>query len=83
MELDGLALIANPLGEAAKAAVAFVASHVRSHADSLKVQTFRGTHLSSLTVRIEQVDFDDRDLWEKNIDDLILTAAAWQRQPLG
>jgi hypothetical protein len=38
MELDGLALNVNPLGEAAKAAVAFVVSHVRSHADLLKVQ---------------------------------------------
>lgn len=44
---------ANPLGDATKAAAAFVVSHVRSHTDSLKVQTFRGNHLSSLTVRME------------------------------
>ena len=80
MELDGLASNANPLGEAAKAAVAFVVSHVRSHADSLKVQTSRGNYLSSLTVRAEQVDFDDRDSWERNMDDLILKAAIWQSE---
>jgi protein SMG6 len=78
MELDGLASNVNPLGDAAKAAIAFVASHVRSHADSLKVQTSRGNYLSSLSVRAEQVDFDDPDSWERNMDDLILKAAIWQ-----
>ena len=78
MELDGLASNGNPLGEAAKAAVAFVVSHVRSHADSLKVQTSRGNYLSSLTVRMEQVDFDDRDSWERNMDDFILKTAIWR-----
>ena len=77
MELDGLALNANPLGNVVKAAVAFVVSHVRSHADLLKVQTYHwhGNYLSSLTVCTEQVDFDDRDLWERNMDDLILKTA--------
>ena len=78
MELDGLASNGNPLGEAAKAAVAFVVSHVRSHADSLKVQTSRGNYLSSLTVRTEQVDFDDRNSWERNMDDFILKTAIWR-----
>lgn len=78
MELDGLAANASPLGEAAKAAIAFVANRVRSHADSLKVQTSRGNYLSSLSVRAEQVDFDDPDSWERNMDDLILKAAIWQ-----
>ncbi|KAI0303402.1 hypothetical protein B0F90DRAFT_1911396 [Multifurca ochricompacta] len=78
MELDGLATNATPLGEAAKAAIAFVASHVRSHADALKVQTSRGNYLSSLSVRSEQIDFDDPDSWERNMDDLILKAAIWQ-----
>ncbi|KAH9053859.1 hypothetical protein EDB87DRAFT_1676684 [Lactarius vividus] len=64
MELDGLASNPTPLGEAAKAAIAFVVGHVRSHADSLKVQTSRGNYLSSLTVRSEIVDFDDPDSWE-------------------
>ena len=78
MELDGLASNANPLGDAAKEAVAFVVGHVRSHADSLKVQTSRGNYLSSLTVRAEQIDFDERDSWERNMDDLILKTAIWQ-----
>ena len=39
MELDGLASNANPLGDAAEEAVAFVVGHMRSHADSPKVQT--------------------------------------------
>jgi len=30
-----------------------------AHADSLKVETSRGSHLSSLSARTEQVDFDD------------------------
>ncbi|KAI9455599.1 hypothetical protein BJY52DRAFT_638264 [Lactarius psammicola] len=78
MELDGLASNPTPLGEAAKAAITFVVGHVRSHADSLKVQTSRGNYLSSLTIRSELVDFDDPDSWERNMDDLILKAAIWQ-----
>jgi protein SMG6 len=78
MELDGLASNATALGEAAKAAIEFVASRVRSHSDALKVQTSRGNYLSSLSVRAEQVDFDDPDSWERSMDDLILKAAIWQ-----
>jgi hypothetical protein len=78
MELDGLASNANALGDAAKAAIEFVASHVRSHSDGLKVQTSRGNYLSSLSVRAEQIDFDDPDSWERCMDDLILKAAIWQ-----
>jgi protein SMG6 len=78
MELDGLASNQTPLGEAAKAAIAFVVGHVRSHSDGLKVQTSRGNYLSSLMVRSEQVDFDDPSSWDRNMDDLILKAAIWQ-----
>jgi hypothetical protein len=78
MELDGLASNASALGEAAKAAIDFIASHVRSHSDALKVQTSKGNYLSSLSVRVEQVDFDDPDSWERSMDDLILKAAIWQ-----
>ena len=78
MELDGVASNVIPFGEAAKAAVALVVSHVRSRGDSPKVQISRGNHLSSLTVRTEQVNFDDRDSWQRNMDDLILKAAIWQ-----
>ncbi|KAI0259016.1 hypothetical protein BC834DRAFT_1019956 [Gloeopeniophorella convolvens] len=59
MELDGLAAAPAPLGDAARAAVASVVAHVRSHADALKVQTSRGNYLASLTVRRELVDFDN------------------------
>jgi hypothetical protein len=51
MELDGLASNATALGEAAKAAIEFIATRVRSHSDTLKVQTSRGIYLSSLSVR--------------------------------
>ena len=54
MELDRLALNAKLLGDAAKAAVVSVVSHVCLHADLLN-------YLSSLTVHMEQVNFDYRD----------------------
>ena len=80
MELDGLASNANPLSEAAKAAIAFMVGHVHSHADLLKVQMSRGNYLSSLTVCTEQVDFNDHDSWEKNMDNVILKVAIWQSE---
>ena len=49
--------------------------HIRLHADSLQVQTSRGNYLSSLTIRSDQVDFDDPGSWDRNMDDLILKAA--------
>jgi len=64
MELDGLASNATALGEAAKAAIEFIATRVRSHSDALKVQTSRSNYLSSLSMRAEQVDFDDPDSWD-------------------
>ena len=78
MELDVLTLNRNALGEAAKAAIEFVVSHVRFHSDALKVQTSWGNYLSSLSVHVEQVDFDDPDLQECCMDNLILKAAIWQ-----
>ena len=71
MVLDVLALNANLLSKVAKAAVAFVVSHVRSHANSLKVQTSRGNYLSLLsgsllTIRTKQINFDDHDSCERN-----------------
>ena len=78
MELDGLATSNSPqLAEAAKAALSFISSNVRTLSTSLKIQTSRGNYLSSLNVRTEQVDFSDRDSWERNMDDLILRAAIW------
>jgi protein SMG6 len=69
MELDGLALNATAL-QSAKAAIEFVASHIRSYSDTLKAKMSRGNYLSSLSVRAEQVDFDDPDPRERRMDDL-------------
>ena len=78
MELDGLATSNSPqLAGASKAALSFVSSNLKTLATSLKIQTSRGNYLSSLNVRTEQVDFSDRDSWERNMDDLILRAAVW------
>ncbi|KAK7023722.1 PINc domain-containing protein [Favolaschia claudopus] len=76
-ELDGLSSNPSQLGEAAQAALAYLSSHVRSHATSLKVQTTKGNYLTSLSVRAEQVDFAAGSA-ERNMDDLILKAAIWQ-----
>ena len=84
MELDGLSSTSNrntPLGEAAVAAVSYIDSHVRSHSAALKVQTSKGNYLPNLNIRTEQVDFADGEAtWERNMDDLILRAAMWQRE---
>ena len=78
MELDGLAMSDLPqLAEASKAALSFISSNLKALSTSLKIQTSRGNYLSSLNVRTEQVDFSDRDSWERNMDDLILRAAVW------
>ena len=75
MELDRLALNVNALGKVIKAAMEFVVSHLRSHSDALKVQTSQDNYLSSLSVCAKQIDFDDPDLWEQCMDDLILNLA--------
>ncbi|CAL1704092.1 unnamed protein product [Somion occarium] len=80
MELDGLASNSSPLGEAALSAASSITSHIRSHSNSLKVQTSRGNFLQSLNVRTELVEFNgNEDSWERNMDDLILRAAIWQK----
>ncbi|KAG6333998.1 hypothetical protein ID866_5081 [Astraeus odoratus] len=78
MELDGLSANTSPLGQAAQQALSYITSHIRSHGMSLKVQTSKGNYLTSLSVRIEQVDFTDKESWEQCMDDLILKAAVWQ-----
>ncbi|KAG6869024.1 hypothetical protein C0993_005683 [Termitomyces sp. T159_Od127] len=79
MELDGLSANASAqLSEAAQGAVAYVSTHIRSHAVSLKVQTSKGNYLTTLSVRTEQVDFAGD--WERSTDDLILRAAIWQEE---
>jgi protein SMG6 len=78
MELDGLSSSSSPqLAETAKAGLDYISSHLKSLSISLKVQTSKGNYLSSLSVRTEQVDFDNQDSWDRNMDDLILRAAIW------
>ena len=74
MELNGLASNANPLNDAT---VAFLVSHMCLYANLLKVLSC-GNYLLSLTVCMEQVDFDGCDLQERNMDDLIPKTAIWQ-----
>jgi hypothetical protein len=61
MKLNGLALNPTALGEAAKATIKFVVSHIHSHSDALKVQMSQGNYLSSLSVHMKQVNSDDPD----------------------
>ena len=76
MELDSQSSNMSQLGDAATAALRYITSHVKSHAISLKDLTSRGNYLSNLNVRTEQVDFAS-NMWERNMDDLILCAAIW------
>lgn len=76
MELDGLKSNPSKLGEAAKIALDYITTHIRSHSISLKVQTSKGNYLTNLNVRIEQVDFSAGNP-ERSMDDLILKAAIW------
>jgi len=78
MELDGLSSSNSPqLAETARSALDYISKNLKSHSVSLKVQTSKGNYLPSLSVRTEQVDFNDQDSWERNMDDLILRAAIW------
>ena len=76
MELDGLSRDLGQLGEAAQSAMSYLASHIRSHSTSLKVQTSKGNYLQNLNVRTEEVDFSSGSA-ERSMDDLILKAAIW------
>ncbi|KII88741.1 hypothetical protein PLICRDRAFT_176290 [Plicaturopsis crispa FD-325 SS-3] len=78
MELDGLSSNTTALGEAAQSAMSYITAHIRTHSKSLKVQTSKGNYLTTLSVRAEQIDFDDGSSWERSMDDLILKAAIWQ-----
>lgn len=79
MELDDLSSNPNQLGSAAKEALAFISSHIRTHSVSLKVQSSKGNYLNSLSVRAEEVDFfqcaNGQGDVDGNMDDLILKAA--------
>jgi hypothetical protein len=74
MELNELASNVNPLNDAT---IAFLVSHTCLYANLLKVLSC-GNYLLSLTVCMQQVDFDGHNLWERNMDDLILKMAIWQ-----
>jgi protein SMG6 len=83
MELNGLSSNTTQLGEAAGAAMTYVSSHIRSHYGSLKVQTSKGNYLNSLStlsIRTEQMNFQDKVSWERNIDDLILRTPTLQNE---
>ncbi|CDZ96423.1 Nonsense-mediated mRNA decay protein [Phaffia rhodozyma] len=83
-ELDGLTKQPPPLGLQANEALAYVTSHIRSHARTLKVQTSRGNYLSDLTIRSEDLSFSfssDAGLDRaRNMDDLILRACSFQEE---
>ncbi|KAF8142153.1 hypothetical protein EV363DRAFT_1309961, partial [Boletus edulis] len=64
--LDGLCSNTSQLGETAQEAIAYITSHIRSHAMSFKVQMSKGNYLTTLTS------------WDQCMDDLILKAAIWQ-----
>ncbi|KAG6840703.1 hypothetical protein C0991_004947 [Blastosporella zonata] len=81
MELDGLSSNTSAqLSEAARNAMSYISTHIRSHSVSLKVQTSKGNYLTTLSIRTEQVEFSGDGNWERNTDDLILRAAIWQEE---
>ena len=75
--LDSQSSNMSRLGNAATAALRYITSHVKFHAISLKDHTSRGNYLSNLNVQTGQGDFTS-NIWEYNMDDLILRAAIWQ-----
>ena len=83
-ELDGLAKQQSALGPAAKSAVHYLETHVKTQARSLKVQTAKGNYLSNLTIRSEIIDVatglnsEGLSLHERTMDDFILRVAAAQ-----
>ena len=83
-ELDGLAKQRSALGPAAKSAVQYLETHVKTKARSLKIQTAKGNYLSNLTIRSEMIDVatgsntEGLSLHEKTMDDFILRVAAAQ-----
>jgi protein SMG6 len=81
-ELDGLSKQPAPLGTQAQDALDFIASRIRSHGRSLKVQTSRGNYLADLAIRSEAVSFAFSSALNpeqvRDMDDLILRACAFQ-----
>ncbi|GAA6018749.1 hypothetical protein JCM11491_003434 [Sporobolomyces phaffii] len=92
-ELDGLKRNATPLGIAAGEVIEYLEQAVRTHARYLKIQTSRGNYLKDLAIRNESIDFafTPRDVdagadalfshdHARNMDDVILRAATWQKE---
>ncbi|GAA5879569.1 hypothetical protein JCM16303_003254 [Sporobolomyces ruberrimus] len=91
-ELDGLKRNATPLGIAAGEVIEYLEQAVRTHSRYLKIQTSRGNYLKDLSIRNESIDFaapsqdptDGSDPlfshdYARSMDDVILRAAAWQK----
>ncbi|KAJ3559338.1 hypothetical protein NP233_g11289 [Leucocoprinus birnbaumii] len=77
MELNGLINNPSQLGQAAKAAMDYATSNIRTYSMSLKVQTSKGNYLAMLNVKTEEVDFTSGNV-ERSMDDLMLKVAIWQ-----
>jgi protein SMG6 len=81
-ELDGLAKQQSALGPAAKSAVIYLETHVKTQARTLKIQTAKGNYLSNLTIRSEMIDvamdIKGSPLHERTMDDFILRVAVAQ-----
>lgn len=85
-ELDGLKRNSTPLGTAAAEAIDYLELAVRGYSRYLKIQTSRGNYLKDLAIRNEAIDFgggadgtSSHDL-AQSLDDVILRAAAWQKE---
>jgi protein SMG6 len=83
-ELDGLAKQRSVLGPAAKSAVQYLETNVKTMARSLKIQTAKGNYLNNLTIRSEMIEVatgtnsEGLSLHERTMDDFILRVAAAQ-----
>ncbi|KAH9445831.1 hypothetical protein Pst134EB_023664 [Puccinia striiformis f. sp. tritici] len=94
-ELDGLKkrindtedLQSQKLGEEAFEAITFLESSIKTYAKILKIQTSKGNYLRDLSIRNEQINFQDSSSTTnrfittntaRNLDDVVLRATSWQ-----
>ncbi|KAF9533398.1 hypothetical protein CPB83DRAFT_472504 [Crepidotus variabilis] len=69
------------LRAAAHQALEYIKTALRANGMVIKVQTTRGNYLSSLNIRMEEIDFaSSSSATKNNMDDLILKAAIWQNE---
>ncbi len=82
-ELDGLQNNSEPVGPAAKSALAYLEKSLKTHGKWLKVQTSKGSYLPDLSIRFEEIDFgdsnDDPDSKLRSLDEVILRAISWHQ----